>query len=258
MSYERPATIAKRLGIGPKALRLWESEGLIKPHRLANGWRVFRQGDVIDAWRVASLKELGFSLRAIKALLSRGTPSFEVILSVQDKALSEQLNRITSAKAAIAAARHRLLEGQNLDVDALIHLHQETSMSQNFINPVTEKLWEETYSKDQLDQLSARNFTEDDAKRVGAQWASIIAEADKLRIIGEPASPEALDLGRRWFTLVREFTQSAPDMFASSRNFYQAGFENPETATHMPFTKEVWNFVSEIATELIARGETIT
>jgi MerR family transcriptional regulator, thiopeptide resistance regulator len=258
MSYERPATIAKRLGIGPKALRLWESEGLIKPHRLANGWRVFRQGDVIDAWRVASLKELGFSLRAIKALLSRGTPSFEVILSVQDKALSEQLNRITSAKAAIAAARLRLLEGQNLDVDALIHLHQETSMSQDFFNPATEKLWEETFTPQQRENLSNRDFTDEDAQKTGAAWASLIAEADKLRIIGEAASPEALDLGRRWFTLVREFTQSAPDMFASSRNFYQTGFQNPETATHMPFTKEVWDFVSKIADEMIARGETIT
>ena len=59
MSYERPATIAKRLGIGPKALRLWEQEGLITPHRLANGWRVFRPQDIIDAWRITSLKGLG-------------------------------------------------------------------------------------------------------------------------------------------------------------------------------------------------------
>lgn len=258
MSYERPAVIAKRLGIGPKALRLWESEGLIKPHRLANGWRVFRPSDVVDAWRVASLKELGFSLRAIKALLNRGTPSFDVILSVQDKALSEQLDHITRAKAAIAAARGKLAKGQNLDVDALIHLHQETRMSQNFNNPVTEKLWEQTFSKDQLDQLSARDFTSEDAKRVGAQWASVIAEADKLRIIGEATSPEALDLGRRWFALVREFTESAPDMVASSRAFYQTGFANAETAQHMPFSKDVWEFIGKIAAALIARGETIT
>ncbi len=258
MSYERPATIAKRLGIGPKALRLWESEGLLKPHRLANGWRVFRPADVVDAWRITLLKELGFSLRAIKALLTRGAPSFDIILSVHDGILSEQLVRITRAKAAIAAARRKLADGHDLDVDALIHLHQETSMSQDFFNPATEKLWEETFTPQQRENLSNRDFTDEDAQKAGAAWASLIAEADKLRIIGEAASPEALELGRRWFTLVREFTQSAPDMFTSSRNFYQAGFENPETAGHMPFTKEVWDFVSEIATALIARGETIT
>jgi MerR family transcriptional regulator, thiopeptide resistance regulator len=258
MSHDRPATIAKRLGIGAKALRLWEEEGLIKPHRLANGWRVFRAVDVVDAWRITSLKSLGFSLRAIKALLSRGTPSFEVILSVQDKALSDQLDRITRAKSAIAKARDKLAQGQALDVDALIHLHQETSMSQNFINPVTEKLWEQTFTKDQLDQLAKRDYTEDDAQRVGAAWAAVIAEADKLRIIGDPASPEALDLGRRWFALVREFTGSAPDMVASSRSFYENGFADAQTANHMPFSKEIWDFVSKIAGAMIARGETIT
>lgn len=258
MSHERPATIAKRLGIGAKALRLWEEEGLIKPHRLANGWRVFRAVDVVDAWRITSLKGLGFSLRAIKALLSRGTPSFDVILSVQEKVLGDQLDRITRAKAAVALARKGLADGQALDVDALIHLHQETSMSQNFINPVTEKLWEQTFSKDQLDTLSKRDFTEDDAKRVGAAWASVIAEADKLRIIGDPASPQALDLGRQWFALVREFTGSAPDLIASSRSFYETGFSDAQTANHMPFSKEVWDFVSKIAGTLVARGETIT
>jgi MerR family transcriptional regulator, thiopeptide resistance regulator len=83
----RPATIAKRLGIGLKSLRLWEAEGLIKPHRLANGWRVFRPEDITATWRVAALRGLGFPLKAVRALLNRATPSMDIILEIQESQL---------------------------------------------------------------------------------------------------------------------------------------------------------------------------
>jgi DNA-binding transcriptional MerR regulator len=258
MNADRPAQIAKRLGIGLKALRLWEAEGLIKPHRLANGWRVFRDEDVTAAWRIAALKQLGFSLRSIKGLLIRGTPSLEVILSVQERALNEQSLQIQRAQKAIQAAREKLAGGAHLDADALIILHQETNMSTNFINPTTEKLWEATFSPDQIHALKERPFTSEDQVRVGNAWASIITEADRLRAIGDPSSEAALALGRRWFELVREFTQSDPGMIASSRDFYTQRFANPKTADHMPFDKGIWEFIRKIAEQLIARGETIT
>lgn len=258
MNSDRPATIAKRLGIGLKALRLWEAEGLIKPHRLANGWRVFRDEDVTAAWRIAALKQLGFSLRAIKALLSRGTPSLDVILSVQERALNEQLSQIQRAQKAILAAREKLAGGAHLDADALIILHQETNMSNNFINPTTEKLWESTFSPEQIHTLKERPFPSEEQERTGAAWASVITEADRLRVIGDPSSEAALALGRRWFSLVREFTQSDPGMIASSREFYAKGFASPTTASQMPFDKAVWDFIGKVAEQLVARGETIT
>lgn len=258
MNSDRPAQIAKRLGIGLKALRLWEAEGLIQPHRLANGWRVFQDEDVTAAWRIAALKQLGFSLRAIKALLTRGTPSLDVILSVQERALNEQSLQIQRAQRAIQAAREKLAGGAHLDADALIVLHQETNMSNNFINPTTEKLWEATFSPEQINALKERPLSSEDQDRIGAAWASVITEADRLRAIGDPSSEAALSLGRRWFELVREFTLSDPAMIASSRDFYSQGFADPKTAGQMPFDKGVWEFIRQVAEQLIARGEKIT
>ena len=258
MKSDRPAQIAKRLGIGLKALRLWEAEGLLKPYRLTNGWRVFQDEDVAAAWRITALKQLGFSLRSIKALLSRGAPSLDVILSVQERALQEQLLQIQRAQRAIQAARGRLAGGAHLDADALITLHQETNMSNNFVNPTTEKLWEATFSPEQMNALQERPFSSEDQERIGAAWAAVITEADRLRAIGDPSSESALALGRRWFELVREYTQSDPDMIASSLKFYTQGFADPKTATQMPFDKGVWEFIGKVAAQLIARGETIT
>jgi TipAS antibiotic-recognition domain len=130
-------------------------------------------------------------------------------------------------------------------------------MSDIFSNPTTDALWEKTFTQEQRDALRAREFTDADAKRTAEEWATLIAEVDKLRIIGEPASKEALELGRKWFAAVREFTGSDPVMVASSAAFYKEGFSSAQTAKHMPFSPEVWTFVGQIATALRARGETI-
>ena len=64
--------IAQRLDITPRAIRLYEKKGLLKPARSAdNGYRLYSEA---DAWRlqtIASLRGLGLGLEQIEALLSR-------------------------------------------------------------------------------------------------------------------------------------------------------------------------------------------
>jgi len=64
--------IAERLNITPRAIRLYEKKGLLKPERdETNGYRHYSDA---DAWRlqtIASLRGLGLSLEQIEALLSR-------------------------------------------------------------------------------------------------------------------------------------------------------------------------------------------
>lgn len=64
--------IAGRLDITPRAIRLYESKGLVRPAREdGNGYRDFTER---DAWRlqtIASLRGVGLGLSAIKSLLER-------------------------------------------------------------------------------------------------------------------------------------------------------------------------------------------
>jgi MerR family transcriptional regulator, thiopeptide resistance regulator len=255
MSDLGPAQLAKRLGIGLKALRLWEAEGLIAPHRLANGWRVFSDSDVANTWRVAALKRLGFSLKAIKALLHRDTPSFEIILEAQAKGLAQQAKAIDRAANAVAAARRKLSDGKQLDVDTLIHLHTEIIMSNAFKSDAIEKLWQQTYTPEQIAALKARPFSDEDAKAAGEVWSELIAQADRLAVIGNHKSPEALDLARRWMQEVDKFTQGDPGMERSSYQFYHQGFSDPKTKDHMQFSQEVWDFVGRSVSVLRERAE---
>jgi MerR family transcriptional regulator, thiopeptide resistance regulator len=255
MSEQTPAQLAKRLGVGMKALRLWEDEGLIKPHRLANGWRVFQDSDVLDTWRVSALKRMGFSLKAIKALLHRGAPSFEVLLSVQAEVLAQQAKEIARATAAIAQARAILQDGAKLDVDILIKTHMEVQMSDPFSNPVLEKLWSQTYTPDQIAALKARPMNDEETISAGKRWSELIAEAERLRVIGDHQSPAALDLAKRWMEEVELFTKGDAGLNQSAFNFYTTGFSDPNIASQMPFSEGIWQFVGRSVAVLKARGD---
>ncbi|MBP1994832.1 MerR family transcriptional regulator [Paenibacillus eucommiae] len=64
--------LAKRLNVTPRAIRLYEKKGLIKPERGAeNGYRYYTEH---DAWRlqtIASLREIGLGLDQIQMLLEK-------------------------------------------------------------------------------------------------------------------------------------------------------------------------------------------
>lgn len=62
--------LARRLHLSPRAIRLYEAKGLLKPARNAdNGYRTYTEQ---DAWRlqtIAALREIGISLDQIRRLL---------------------------------------------------------------------------------------------------------------------------------------------------------------------------------------------
>ncbi|HEX5912251.1 MAG TPA: MerR family DNA-binding protein [Rubrobacter sp.] len=63
--------LAKRAGIGPEAVRYYESIGLLdEPHRTQAGYRVYEEGDLSRLRFIQRAKELGFSLEDIRELIA--------------------------------------------------------------------------------------------------------------------------------------------------------------------------------------------
>lgn len=63
--------VAKRAGIGVETVRFYEREGLLgQPERRPSGYRQFDEGIVARLQFIRRAKELGFTLKEIKELLS--------------------------------------------------------------------------------------------------------------------------------------------------------------------------------------------
>src|SRR3954467_11450283 len=113
---------ARRLGVTPKALRLYEQHGLVTPVRSEAGWRTYGSDQIARLHQVVALKSLGLSLSAIAKLMAGSADTLDAVLSVQERALKQELQRGANALSLIQEARQKLALGVLLTIDDLATL----------------------------------------------------------------------------------------------------------------------------------------
>lgn len=117
MSDEEQMTIgelARRVGKTPRALRLYEQMGLIKPStRSGGGFRYYGEDALLRLKWIIRLVGLGMPLHDVKVLLDDvqsaedGGEAMTAVTEVYTRKLSEveaQINRLTSLRAALVEA----------------------------------------------------------------------------------------------------------------------------------------------------------
>ena len=248
-----PAETAAKLGVSIRALRLYERRGLVSPLRTSAGWRVYGPDQLERLHKVLALKRLGLPLGRIGDLIAGRLSSLAAVMAVQEQALLARLMDTDRALIAVRAARARLQAGEHLSVDDLATLTKETTMSQT----ITEESWSEIF-----DPLTEKYLTSADIERVkalkygaprfdpaqaAADWSALIAEAEQLRQIGDPASPAAFDLVTRWKALQDQSTGGDPKITAGISAMWQEALSDPKAAPKLPMSLEVWEFVSQAA-----------
>ena len=101
--------VAKAAGLGVDAIRFYEREGLIEePRRRPSGYREYEPEVVLQLRFIRAAKELGFSLKEIRELLSLEADASATAADVRDLAerrLSDIARRIQSLQAMEQALR---------------------------------------------------------------------------------------------------------------------------------------------------------
>ena len=182
-----PTETARRFGVSTKALRLYESRGLLKPLRTEAGWRTYGPDQITRLHQILALKRLGLPLTRIAAILA-GAGALEPILELQERVLAREGDRLARALALVRAARAKLAAGQSLSVDDLATLTKETAMASK-PDPQEMKALCEPYT--------AKHFTPEERARLEqyaqadavADWQAVIADARAVMAAGDPSSP---------------------------------------------------------------------
>jgi len=117
-----PAEAAAQLGISPKALRLYEQHGLVKPVRSEANWRAYGPGEMARLGEVAALRALGLSLAQVGRLLHGDGSGLEPALAAHQGALEAELRRIGHSVETVRAIRNDLAAGKALSVAELLRL----------------------------------------------------------------------------------------------------------------------------------------
>jgi len=74
----------------------------------------------------------------------------------------------------------------------------------------------------------------------------MIDELKELATIGDPASPAALDLGRRWKAHTAAVTSAGEDVAGRMRSMVRDALADPVTAPQMPFSAQDLEFLEQI------------
>jgi DNA-binding transcriptional MerR regulator len=242
--YRTAAETARRLGLTVRALRVYERHGLVRPGRSAAGWRLYGPVEVARLHQVVALKRLGMTLAQIAAVLTGGSADLDSVLALQEDELARQRQKLDRALALVRRARAKLARDKTLPMEDLVELIKETHMTDFVPSPEFQALVAKHTDRERVKAVHAGEWTAADQARVSAQWADLIAQAERLAT-GDPGSPAALDLARRWREQVRQFTRDDPQLTASLTAIYREGFADPKMAQHMPLSADVARFMIE-------------
>ena len=249
-----PTETAARFGVSIKALRLYEQRGLLTPLRSEAGWRTYGPDQIARLHQILALKRLGLSLASIAQLLA-SSDTLDGVLAMQNQALVQESRRIARALVLIGAARAKLRAGQTLSIDDLATLTQETSMTSKLtrptlFHPALVPHQHKYFTPEELEALSSGEDFDQEADI--AVWLGLIAELKALAIAGDPASPAAFDLARRWVAHTRTFTKGDQILETKLRNMVKDAFAHPITAQQMPYSKDDLVFLGKIFESLTA------
>jgi len=250
-----PTEIARRFGVSIKALRLYERRGLLKPLRSKSGWRTYGPDQIARLHQVLALKRLGLSLVASIGQLLASAETLDGVLALQDQALVQESRRVAKALALIRKARTQLKSGQALSIDDLATLSKETSMASKLtrstlFHPALVPHQHKYFTPEELEALASGEDFDQEADI--AVWVGLIAELKALAIAGDPASPAAHDLARRWVAHTRTFTKGDQILETKLRNMVKDAFAHPITAQQMPYSKDDLVFLGRIFESLTA------
>ncbi|SDI61864.1 MerR family transcriptional regulator [Nonomuraea jiangxiensis] len=121
MSELSISELRARTGVAASALRFYERKGLLHPARRAGGKRVYDEAAVEQIALIDLLKQAGFTLSEIAALVGpsgRSAPDWRAVVAAKLRELDDRVQRIQRAQQAL---RHALdSERDRLD-DCPVH-----------------------------------------------------------------------------------------------------------------------------------------
>ena len=245
-----PTETASRFGVSIKALRLYEQRGLLTPQRSEAGWRTYGPDQIARLHQILALKRLGLPLAKIGELLA-GPDTLEPVLALQEQVLARDSEQLSRALALVRAARAKLKAGQALSIDDLATLNQETVMTRivgamemgQLLKPSAER----HVSPEEKETLKQKLIDRDQFKQT---LDGLIAEGEALMQVGDPTSPGAQDLARRWAAMAAQLTALDPTIGAKGRAIWNDAMEDPVVAGKMALNRKIFVFVDQAIAHL--------
>jgi DNA-binding transcriptional MerR regulator len=254
-AYLRSAEAARRFGVSGKALRLYEAHGLLRAERTLAGWRVYGPEQIARLHQIIALKSFGFPLSRIAELLAGRLPDLATFLSLHEEVLRQEAKRVEVALSLLSAARLKLARHGDLSSDDLMNLTKEIAMTEERKQDLAaayEAIANKHFTPEDQAKLAANGYRGMD--KPDPDWTALHEEATRLMQAGNPRSPVAMDLARRWMGKVFEATGGDPALTKKMKAAAREANEQPAFAAASASGNALMDFVSEAYGAAISAG----
>jgi MerR family transcriptional regulator, thiopeptide resistance regulator len=249
-----PAETARRFGVTIKALRVYESHGLLTPLRkdadsTRAQWRAYGPQQLARLHQILALKRMGLSLARIGEILA-GPDTLATVLALQADALARDREKLSQALVLVQQAQAKLAGGQTLSIDDLANLSRETVVTKpnvRDLNKMLKPFSEKYFSPEEKAALKAKVTDRD---QIVKDLDGLYAEAQALMQTSDPTSPAAQEMARRWSAFADQFPASDTDVRSKGKAIWKDAMNDPETAEKLTLYREISRFVDQAIAHL--------
>lgn len=231
--------LAKSTEVSIRTLHHYDEIGLLKPsQRTESGHRVYNENDILRLHRIIALRKLGLSLEEVGQVVGESALSLQEIFDRNIESLENEIERKKSTLRLLKGALSYLEIKESVDLTDLTESIREFSLHEKY------------YSKDQLEELEAREqqLGKEAIKDVINEWPILIEKVKAEMDAGTvPSAKEVQSLAKRWFELKDMFSGGNKQLEETTRKLYE---ENPEVAQRYRLDPAIFEYVQKSAASM--------
>ena len=233
---------AELTGVTVRTLHHYDRLGLLKPSRYSHaGYRLYRESDVARLEQIVALKFIGFSLKEIKNILSRGSLDLAKALRQQREAITEKRLQLDLAIQAIERAEYVVGTSKDPGWETFVKIIE-------VINMQSDMNWSKKYYSEEAQkeiEKRAATIPREVIEQVQRDWAILIKEVDAaVAGVEDPASEKSQALAARWSEMIKGFTGGNREIQSGLNKMY-ADKANWPASMPKPFSDEVHEFITK-------------
>jgi DNA-binding transcriptional MerR regulator len=226
--------LAKQTRLSVRILHHYDQIRLLSPsHRSSSGHRIYSEADIAKLQQIISLKQLGFTLEAIKKMIESPEFNPEKVVLIQLERLNEHIRLQEQLRDQLTNIYELLKSKQDVSADQFIKLLEVMNMSEKY------------FTEEQLEKMKkqAEHFSPDDKVQIEKQWSELIANVrTELEKETPVDSPEAIKLAKRWQELTNAFTAGDPEIVKAAERFHA---ENPGNPLQYGVDGAIYKFIKQ-------------
>lgn len=209
--------VSKLTGVSIRALQYYDKIGLLKPARYTeSGYRLYDDRALEMLQQILLFKELEFSLKEIKEILSR--PDFD-----RKKALEQQITLLTMKKEHLEnliefAREIQIVGGKIMDFSVF-----DTKKMDAYAKQAKEK-WGSTDEYKEFEQKS-RNRGREEEQAIAKEFMGIFVEFGKLRDVGAESTEAQNQVKKLQDYITDNFYHCSEEILFSLGQMYAGGGE---------------------------------